>query len=60
MPGSFRSIVTQRPTSAICPMALINSEGGIEIGSSAPSGRNSLFRLSLPLINGVPNTVATS
>ena len=38
----------------------IRSEGGMAIGSAAPWGRNSLLRLSLPLINGVPSTVATS
>ena len=42
------------------PRALINSDGGIEIGSVAPAGRNSLFRLSLPLMNGVPSAMATS
>ena len=40
------------------PRALISSDGGMEIGS-AP-GRNSLLRLSLPLMNGVPSAMATS
>ena len=31
----------------------------MEIGSP-PAGRNSLFRLSLPLMNGVPRATATS
>ena len=52
-------MVTQRPTSSIWPRALINSEGGMAIGS-ASLGRNSLLRLSLPLMNGVPSAVATS
>ena len=60
LPGSLRSIVTQRDTSSTWPMALIKSDGGMAIGSAAPWGRNSLFRLSLPLMNGVPSTVATS
>ena len=52
LPGSLKSIVTHRRTSGTWPMALIKSVGGI--ARLRPSCVYSLFRLSLPEMNGVP------
>jgi phosphoribosylformylglycinamidine synthase len=46
-------------TSSICPIAEIRSVGGMAIGSP-PVGRNSLFKLSFPLINGISKASETS
>ena len=58
MPGAFRSIVTAWRTSSITAMALIRRVGGMDMVSSPVL--NSLFRLSLPLMNGTPKPIAQS
>ena len=63
LPGSLASIVTALRMSGICPRALINSDGGMATDCFLPDSsryENSLFRLSLPLTNGVPKAIATS
>ena len=57
-PASFASIVTQRRTSSTIEIAEIRSECGMMMVLSPT--RNSLLRLSLPEMNGVPYATAAS
>ena len=58
LPAAFRSIVTHCRTSGTWPSAEISSVPGMRMCRSPE--RYSLCRLSLPLMNGIRNAIATS